>query len=103
MSQTISINDSRSSEIIFDKRLGTNLIAFSLVLFGLWISEPWSNIFLNVGLFALSGALTNWLAVYMLFERVPCIYGSGVVPLHFEDFKTGIHQLIMRQFFDREF
>ena len=26
---------------------------------------------------------------------------SGVIPLHFEDFKTGIHQLIMRQFFDQ--
>ena len=37
----------------------------------------------------------------MLFERVPGIYGSGVIPLHFEDFKTGIHQLIMRQFFDQ--
>ena len=37
----------------------------------------------------------------MLFERVPGIYGSGVIPLHFEDFKTGIHQLIMGQFFDR--
>ena len=57
---------------------------------------------LNTGLFALSGAITNWLAIYMLFERVPGLYGSGVIPLHFEDFKTGIKELIMHQFFNRE-
>ena len=101
MSQTILLTDSRASGIIFDKRLGTNLIATALVVLGFWISEPWSKTLLNIGLFALSGALTNWLAVYMLFERVPGIYGSGVIPLHFKDFKTGIHQLIMGQFFDR--
>ena len=38
----------------------------------------------------------------MLFERVPGLYGSGVIPLHFEDFKTGINELIMHQFFNRE-
>jgi len=102
MSETILLTDSRASRIIFDKRLGTNLIAAALVVFGGWISEPWSKTLLNIGLFSLSGALTNWLAVYMLFERVPGIYGSGVIPLHFEDFKTGINQLIMRQFFDQK-
>ena len=101
MSQTILVTPSKDSGKFFDKRIWTNLIAFALVLLGLWIYEPWSKTLLNVGLFSLSGALTNWLAVYMLFERVPGIYGSGVIPLHFADFKTGIHQLIMHQFFDR--
>ena len=54
---------------------------------------------LNTGLFALSGGITNFLAVHMLFERVPGIYGSGVIPLRFEEFKLGIRQLIMEQFF----
>ena len=101
MNQTILLNDSKDSGIIFEKRIWTNLIASALVVFGFLTSEPWSKTILNIGLFSLSGALTNWLAVYMLFERVPGIYGSGVVPLHFEDFKTGIHKLIMIQFFDR--
>ena len=56
---------------------------------------------LNTGLFALSGGITNWLAVHMLFERVPGIYGSGVIPLRFEDFKLGIRRLIMEQFFHK--
>jgi len=54
---------------------------------------------LNTGLFALSGGVTNWLAVHMLFERVPGLYGSGVIQLRFNDFKLAIRNLIMDQFF----
>ena len=102
MSRTLSLSGSGTSGILFDKRLGTNLVAAVLVGGGLWFSEPWSETLLNTGLFALSGAITNWLAIYMLFERVPGLYGSGVIPLHFESFKTSIHELIMHQFFNRE-
>lgn len=35
----------------------------------------------------------------MLFEPVPGFYGSGVIPLRFEEFKLGIRALIMEQFF----
>jgi len=38
----------------------------------------------------------------MLFEKVPGLYGSGVIPDRFEEFKTGIHALIMKQFFTAE-
>lgn len=57
---------------------------------------PW---LLNMGLFAFSGAITNWLAVHMLFEKVPFIYGSGVIQLKFSAFKDGIRHLIIEQFF----
>ena len=60
------------------------------------------SIFYAVGLFALSGSVTNWLAVHMLFEKVPGLYGSGVIPARFEDFKVGIRQLMMSQFFTKE-
>ena len=86
----------------FDKRLGTNLAALILTLSSIWAVEPWKQSLLQTGLFALSGAVTNWLAIHMLFERVPGLYGSGVIPLHFEDFKRGIHDLIMKQFFSKE-
>ena len=39
--------------------------------------------------FALSGGITNWIAIHMLFEKIP-FYGSGVIPKRFEEFKTGI-------------
>ncbi|GEM76742.1 hypothetical protein VSA01S_28540 [Vibrio sagamiensis NBRC 104589] len=51
------------------------------------------------GLFAFSGAITNWLAIHMLFEKVPGLYGSGVIPSRFEEFKLAIKTLMMEQFF----
>jgi len=76
-------------------------MAAILVVVGLLVEWPYQAYVLNTGLFALSGGITNWLAVHMLFERVPGIYGSGVIPLRFEEFKHGIRQLIMEQFFHK--
>ncbi len=79
----------------------TNVTAIFLILIG-YVSPVFSNQILNIGFYALSGALTNWLAIHMLFEKVPGLYGSGVIPSRFEDFKTGIHDLVMSQFFNKE-
>jgi uncharacterized membrane protein YheB (UPF0754 family) len=38
----------------------------------------------------------------MLFEKIPFLYGSGVIPARFEDFKLAIRQLMMEQFFTKE-
>lgn len=84
-----------------NKSLATNLIAITLIAVG-YITPVFSDQILAVGLFATSGAITNWLAIHMLFEKVPGLYGSGVIPSRFEEFKTGIHALIMRQFFTAE-
>ena len=84
-----------------NKSLGTNLIALLVVLAG-YLSPRFSEQILSVGFFALSGAITNWLAIHMLFEKVPFLYGSGVVPLHFKEFKEGIRHLIMTEFFTKE-
>lgn len=86
----------------YNRSLITNIAAVIIILVGLFIADTLGKIVLNVGLFALSGGLTNWLAIHMLFEKVPGFYGSGVVQLHFEDFKKAIHDLIMNQFFTKE-
>jgi uncharacterized membrane-anchored protein YjiN (DUF445 family) len=77
----------------------SNLIAASLVGLAFVLPEPWHALVRNTGLYALSGGLTNWLAVYMLFERVPFMYGSGVILNRFESFKTTLHDMMMREFF----
>ena len=82
-----------------NKSIVTNLIAALMVAAG-YVSQQ--AIVLNIGLFALSGAVTNWLAIHMLFEKVPGLYGSGVVPSRFEEFKAGIKHLMMKQFFTQE-
>jgi len=87
---------------MFDKHLTPNLLALALLLVGLSLPEPWGALVTSVGLFALAGALTNWLAVHMLFERVPGLYGSGVIVLHFEDFKAGILRMVHEELLGRD-
>jgi len=77
----------------------TNLVALAILVLGYVLAN---NLVLMVGLFALSGALTNWLAIHMLFEKVPGLVGSGVIPNRFEAFKEAIKNLMMEQFFTQE-
>jgi uncharacterized membrane protein YheB (UPF0754 family) len=82
-----------------NKSFITNFIACALTFVGYFFDQ---HILFTIGLFALSGAVTNWLAVHMLFEKVPFLYGSGVIPARFEDFKLAIRELMMQQFFTQE-
>ena len=82
-----------------DKALVSHLLAALFVVIGLAGSHAAAPYFLNAGLFALSGTITNALAIHMLFERVPGLYGSGVVVIYFEEIKIAIREVIMEQFF----
>ncbi len=84
-----------------NKSRATNLIAL-LIIIGGYYSPLHSELIFMTGMFALSGSITNWLAIHMLFEKVPFLYGSGVIPNRFEDFKAAIKNLIIEQFFTRE-
>lgn len=79
-----------------NKSLITNLAALVLLAIGYFSQQ---TIVLYAGVFAFSGAVTNWLAIHMLFEKIPGLYGSGVIPARFEEFKSAIKQLMMTQFF----
>ncbi|WP_163133125.1 DUF445 domain-containing protein [Agarivorans sp. Alg241-V36] len=82
-----------------NKSLVTNLVTLALVVFGYLANHA---LVFSIGLFAVSGAVTNWIAIHMLFEKVPGLYGSGVIPARFDDFKAGIKQLMLSQFFTAE-
>ena len=82
-----------------NKSVVTNLLALIVLLLGYYLAN---DLILLIGLFALSGALTNWLAIHMLFEKVPGLIGSGVIPNRFEEFKSAIKNLMMEQFFNQE-
>jgi len=77
---------------------------FSIVLIGVSFIIPpqHHHAVLFTGLFAFSGAVTNQLAIHMLFEKVPFLYGSGVIEKNFETFKVSIKEMIMKQFFTKE-
>lgn len=74
---------------------------FTILLLGLGYSLE-NHVLFTIGIFAFSGAITNTLAIHMLFEKVPFLYGSGVIEQRFEEFKSSIHALIMNQFFNSE-
>ena len=84
-----------------NKSLITNLAALSLIGVS-FVAPVYSDVLRAMGLFSFSGAITNWLAIHMLFEKVPGLYGSGIVTERFEEFKLGIKNLIYTQFFTKE-
>jgi uncharacterized membrane protein YheB (UPF0754 family) len=84
-----------------NKSLLTNVFSILIIAVG-FLSPIASNELKTMGLYSFSGAITNWLAIHMLFEKVPFLYGSGIITERFEDFKLGIKDLIMNQFFTQE-
>jgi len=85
-----------------NKSFITNFISLLLAILGYFLPDPFHTPVLYAGLFALSGALTNALAVHMLFEKVPFLYGSGVIEKNFVSFKESIKNLMMNEFFTKE-
>lgn len=85
-----------------DKSWATDIVSLGLVASAFVLPEPFRHYTLLAGLFALSGAITNQIAIHMLFEKVPFLYGSGVIQLQFVAFKTSIKNLMMEQFFTQE-
>ena len=85
------------------KSFFTNFVCFCVVIVGLVLpASSFREFVLSVGLFGLSGGLTNWAAIQMIFEKVPFVYGSGVILLRFESFKSAIRTMLMDNFFNRE-
>lgn len=82
-----------------NKNIATNVVALLLTAGAYGLADPYHTYVLYMGLFALSGAVTNTLAVHMLFEKVPLLYGSGVITENFEAFKNSIKNLMMQEFF----
>lgn len=84
------------------KSLITDIFSIVLIGFSFIVPETYHDALLFTGLFALSGAITNQLAIHMLFEKVPLLYGSGAIEKNFDTFKVSIKNMIMKQFFTKE-
>ncbi len=80
----------------------TDIVSILLIGVSFYLPTPYNKYILYTGLFAISGAITNQLAIYMLFNRVPLLYGSGVIENNFEAFKASIKNMVMTQFFTKE-
>ncbi len=89
----------RQEPWVCNKSLLTNIISLLVFLFSYFLPEPYRTFLNQMGIFALSGALTNWLAIHMLFERIPFLYGSGIIEQRFDTFKDEIKRLVMEELF----
>ncbi len=85
-----------------DKGWSTNIIALGLVGGSYLADGQIADAIRSAGLFALSGAVTNQLAIHMLFEKIPFLYGSGIILDRFESIREALKTLIMEQFFSPE-
>ena len=53
-----------------NKSAMTTIIALALSIIG-YFNRGSNEILMMTGLFALSGGVTNWIAIHMLFEKIP--------------------------------
>lgn len=81
------------------KEVIANFISVYFIAMYFILPQPYAKYSLDIGLFALSGAVTNQLAIYMLFHKVPFLYGSGVIEKNFKSFKMAIKNMMMKEFF----
>jgi len=61
------------------------------------------NFVLAIGVFGFAGGITNWLAVKMLFDKIPGLYGSGVIPMQYQNIRKTVKNEIMHTFFDENY
>ena len=85
-----------------NKSFLTNFISLSFILISYFVDDELNKIVFSIGVFALSGSITNWLAVHMLFEKVPLLYGSGVILDRFNEIKKGIKKLALDELFTND-
>ena len=88
-------------KIAINKGYATNLAGVSICLASfLW--EGQSELLWSVGTYSVTGSITDSIALYMLFEKVRFVFGSGVIPNRFDDFRRGIRKMILQEFFTVE-
>ena len=91
-------------KIIIEKGRISNSITFLLLILGIIYTPDvvYAEWLLAAGLFGFAGGFTNWLAVKMLFDRVPFLYGSAVIPNRFREIRQAVKDAIIHYFFDQE-
>ena len=85
-----------------------NLVTFLIMVLGILLQIFLGRNFiiqlvLAFGLFGFAGGITNWLAVKMLFDHIPFLWGSGVIPRRFKEIREAIKIQVLEMFFDKEF
>lgn len=87
----------------------SNFTTFVLMVIGLAVElndstkGTASRYLLSFGLFGFAGGITNWIAITMLFDEIPFVIGSGIIPKQVDQIKLVLATMIMDTFFAPEF
>ena len=95
----------------FEKGNVSMLVAFLIMLLGIALFvtsdgkanpgyEKFTRYLVSFGLMAFSGGFTNWVAIKMLFHRVPGLAGSGIIPQRYVEIRSEVMVVILGTFFD---
>jgi len=93
----------------FNKGNNSNIFTFLIMITGVLLrtflghGSVVARYILSFGLFGFAGGITNWLAIKMLFDKIPLLYGSGVIPQQFKEIRQTIKDVILDTFFDPKF
>eukprot|EP01130_Rhizamoeba_saxonica_P016787 TRINITY_DN7832_c0_g1_i1.p1 TRINITY_DN7832_c0_g1~~TRINITY_DN7832_c0_g1_i1.p1 ORF type:complete len:306 (-),score=63.08 TRINITY_DN7832_c0_g1_i1:36-953(-) len=99
-------------KLILNKGFISNVFTFLVLLLGAGLvmidteNEALKLFFqfvLAFGMYGFAGGLTNWLAIKMLFDRIPFLIGSGVIENKFVEIRKSIKDTILNTFFDSDF
>ncbi|MBM4222715.1 MAG: hypothetical protein FJ161_02810 [Gammaproteobacteria bacterium] len=60
-----------------------------------------SQILVTIGLYGLSGSVTNTLALWMIFEKVPGIWKSGMIEQNFPHFQSNLKETLIEHLFSK--
>eukprot|EP00944_MAST-04C_sp_MAST-4C-sp1_P003564 g3564.t1 len=95
-------------ELYCTKGSVSNYITFVILLISVFLYAAVGKVqpipyILSFGLFGFAGGFTNWLAVKMLFDKIPFLYGSGVIPRQFKEIRETVKTTIMATFFDEQY
>jgi len=85
-----------------------NFVAFVIMIVGLVLTIIYPDnlplqYILAFGLFAFTSGITNWIAIRMLFDRIPGLYGSGIIEAEVVTIRQTAKDLIIKTFFNAEY
>ena len=89
----------------------TNLALFLGLIIGylshwgylMLVPAAWGGCLLTLSLYGLSGSITNSLAITMIFEKIPFVWGSGIIEQNFALFQQKLKETLMEHLFQHGF
>lgn len=54
----------------------------------------------SIGVFGFFGGIVNWLFIELLFRKIFCLYGSGVIMNYYDDIISGLRSIVLDILFD---